>query len=140
MWRSVKMKNYCPKLRGTWIENEEGCTDVYYGTNVDVVVNKAFGTKKHGKLIIDDESLYESNIIAYIVYGYESICKLKIEYVKYKIDRFDYILQVIKNTVALDEDNKITDRQLRKRLRSLSRLSGYKYNTIIDLYENYEEY
>ena len=118
------MKNYCPKLRGTWIENEDDCTDIYFGSTVDEVVNKAFGDKKHGRLIIDDASLHESNIIAYIVYGYESICKLKVEYVKYRIDRFDYILSVIKNTVALDEDNKITDRQLRKRLRSLSRLSG----------------
>ena len=134
------MKNYCPKLRGVWVENEDGCTDVYFGSTVDEVVNKAFGDKKHGRLIIDDESLYETNIIAYIVYGYESICKLKVEYVKYKIDRFDYILSVIKSTVNLYDGDKITEKQVIKRLRSLARLSGYKYDTLVDMLESYEEY
>lgn len=132
----MKKKKPFTSYKAYWWKKKDS-NEVFYGKSITDITNQAFGKgipyRKMDWFDSEDTSCY----ISYILTSADNK-KLKVDMVGYNIPRYDYIFDTVKRSMKLYENNMITEKQFKKRIRVLSRFCGKNLTEYVEECQNEE--
>lgn len=132
----MKKKKPFTSYKAYWWKKKDS-NEVFYGKSITDITDQAFGKGiPYEKLKLPYNEDTSSCYISYILTSDNK--KLKVDMVGYNIPRYDYIFDTVKRSMKSYENNTITEKQFKKRIRVLSRFCGKNLTDYVEECQNEE--